>query len=1014
MRGNLKIIFLSVSFLLKATFAQADSSLTFSEIMFSPQSGNNEFIEIFNLSETDSINLKGYKIIYSTSNADIIDSAGFGIVLQPKSFAVILEGDYDFASGIYNNLIPPEALILKISNNSFGTSGMANTADRQLWLVNQDDDTLEAYTYSANNSSGISDEKIIMSKDNSVNNWENSLQINGTPGKRNSATPLNYDLSFPSLLINPKIIIMGDDVHTTGTIKNQGTSTAQNFTIGIFNDTDFDSSGSQPELIFTQSFSNLLPDDSITINTFINSANKGNYQLIGKVNYPEDEDTLNNKKIIQFTVYPPGNNYNDIVINEIMYAPSSGEPEWIEVYNNTESSIDLKKWSLSDNSTTVTVTNIEKFVQGKSFIVLSRDSSILNFYPVPVEIIVFNLPALNNTGDVIVIKDSLGILIDSLRFSPEWGSNSGGKSLERINPLLSSTNSTNWKASTNKYKATPGNINSVTEKEFDLQLIEIIYSPTLAEFSDNVSIFVKVKNVGRNNAQFNIQFYDDTNLDSIPDQLITEIKSLLLSAGDSSIYSTGYSIQNLRTTRGFYAVINFVQDQDTSNNYLYSTIKPGYPSSTILVNEIMYTPAGGEPEWVEIFNSSADSINLKDWSITDVFTTPATGKVSKNIYFKPRSYLVLTKDSSIQNYYRVIPSKVIVVSLPSFNNDADGVVLKDNRGATIDSVLYLSEWGGKNGYSLERISLDEPTNDLTNWATSLSNEKSTPGNVNSVSSLPDYKRNQLVINEIMFDPGIDNSEFIEFFNNSGSEINIGGWQFEDKNGNINKLSDTSFVIQSNAYFILAADSLSISKYDLQNYRNKSIVGIPSLGLVNTGELILLKDLKKNVIDSVRYSDKWHNKNILNTKNKSLERINPMLNANDRFNWSTSVSLDGATPGKQNSIFTNNESTEAKISVSPNPFSPDNDGFEDFTLINYNITQTLAQVRIKIFDSKGRLVRTLVNNQASASSGSIIFDGLDDEGRALRIGIYIIFMEALNDNSGVVKTLKTTVVVARKL
>ena len=208
--------------------------------------------------------------------------------------------------------------------------------------------------------------------------------------------------------------------------------------------------------------------------------------------------------------------------------------------------------------------------------------------------------------------------------------------------------------------------------------------------------------------------------------------------------------------------------------------------------------------------------------------------------------------------------------------------------------------------------------------------------------------------------------------------------------------------------------LTINKYNLQNYRNKSILGVSSFGLINTGELILLKDLKQNVIDSVWYSDKWHNKNILNTKNKSLERINPGLNGNDQFNWSTCVNPDGATPGKQNSVFTNNANKEAKISVSPNPFSPDNDGFEDFTLINYNITQKLAQMRVKIFDSKGRLVRTLINNQSGASSGSIVFDGLDDEGRALRIGIYIIFVEALNDNSGVVETLKTIVVVARKL
>ncbi|PJC61159.1 MAG: hypothetical protein CO025_00505, partial [Ignavibacteria bacterium CG_4_9_14_0_2_um_filter_37_13] len=105
---------------------------------------------------------------------------------------------------------------------------------------------------------------------------------------------------------------------------------------------------------------------------------------------------------------------------------------------------------------------------------------------------------------------------------------------------------------------------------------------------------------------------------------------------------------------------------------------------------------------------------------------------------------------------------------------------------------------------------------------------------------------------------------------------------------------------------------------------------------------------------------------------------------------------------------------ANISVSPNPFSPDNDGFEDFTIINYNLSQTISQTRIKIFDSKGRLVRTLLNNQASGQSGSVVFNGLDDNGNPLRIGIYIVYLEAMNDASAVVDKLKTVVVVARKL
>jgi flagellar hook assembly protein FlgD len=117
---------------------------------------------------------------------------------------------------------------------------------------------------------------------------------------------------------------------------------------------------------------------------------------------------------------------------------------------------------------------------------------------------------------------------------------------------------------------------------------------------------------------------------------------------------------------------------------------------------------------------------------------------------------------------------------------------------------------------------------------------------------------------------------------------------------------------------------------------------------------------------------------------------------------------------KNSIYIINTKTNSSISVNPNPFSPDNDGFEDCTIINYSLKIPYSQVNIKIYDSRGRLVRVLANNMASGSTGSVIFDGLGNDGSALRMGIYIIFLEALNSITGQNEILKTTVVVARKL
>lgn len=1283
----LKKISLFTALLTITSFSQTDTLLIFSEVMFAPASGNNEFIEIYNLSPTDSVDLSFYKIKYYTSTADQIIDAGFGTILEPNSFAVIFENDYDIATGIYHGLVPPDALILKIADNSFGSSGMANTTNRPLWLLTTSNDTVDFYFYSANNLAAVSDEKIFLNRDSLQTNWSNSLVINGTPGFTNSVTPVNYDLSLYSLMFSPAIPISGDNVTITAKVKNNGVLSAVNFSIELFNDINLDSIPDLSERIFYQDFFNLLTGDSVIVSTILSSLSDGNYQVIAKVNFSEDQNTNDNLLIKQFYVFPPGNIYNDIVINEIMYAPSTGEPEWIELFNRTNNIVSIKNWKLSDAASTITITGTDIFIAPESFIVITKDSSILNFYNVPSQIVKANIPSLNNTGDAVVIKDDRGLMIDSVYYLPDWGGNIGGKSLERISADSLSSNPANWAACINISKATPGDFNSITQKDYDIKVTDLIFNPIYPLLGDNITFSASVKNTGKNIAIFSIELYEDSDLDSIPDIFIEAISNLTLSVNDSSTYQFNYTANDLRFKKAFFIKAIYNQDQDTSDNFKYKIIEPGYPNQAVVVNEIMFAPLGGEPEWIELFNNTDAEINLKDWSVWDVITTPAKAIIKNNFLIPPKGYVLLTKDSSIFNYHRFIPSGLLKITLPSFNNDRDGVVLKDKRGLTIDSVFYSNQWGGTNGfslerisvtnssnnqfnwassydieqstpgrinsitpkqfdlsvtgisfnprfpaagddisltakiknngnqtalnfyvefyfdsdsnnvadmllssvnlqnllsgdsiavtstvqitnlqkkiltaarvvfqqdedtlnnyyeksiqpgyakdiikinevmynpadgkpewvelinvssdsiniknwmisdvlttptksfitnenifiasdelfviakdtsfnsahpdvtikvfysnfgslgnttdgvvvydfrnaiidslfyrsswgnvkgYSLERISLGGLTNDSLNWATSLDIKKSTPGKQNSFINIPAFKRNDLIINEIMYDPENYNSEFIEFYNIGLDSINIGGWKIEDENGNYFKLSQTSFLIPPKEHFLLIADSIALEFYNLIGTENKNILNQSSLGLVNTGELILLKDVRNNIIDSVFYNPKWHNQNIASTKNKSLERINPSLNANDPLNWSTSVALLGGTPGSQNSIFAENLNQSANISLNPNPFSPDNDGFEDFTIINYNLTEAISQVRIKIFDSKGRLVRTLLNNQASASSGSVIFDGLDDDKKALRIGIYIVFLEALNDNSGIVETLKTVVVVARKL
>ncbi len=290
--------------LFSVIYTPAQTTLKLNEIMFYPASGNNEFIELFN-SGTESIDLNGFRIKYYSASADEITDAGEGTVLYPQSYAVIFEGDYDLVSGIYSGMIPEESLILKIADNSFGATGMSNTSDRPIWLINASDDTIDVYMYSADNSQTHSDEKIRFESDSAQANWSNSINTNGTPGFRNSVTPFDYDLSASSVTALPEIPIEGDNISISAIIQNRGENIADNFSVKIFNDTNLDSIPQSGEQISEQSYNNLNPGDSVSAYAVIQSAASGLYNIIVKIYYTSDEDTTNNTAYKTFTVYPP-------------------------------------------------------------------------------------------------------------------------------------------------------------------------------------------------------------------------------------------------------------------------------------------------------------------------------------------------------------------------------------------------------------------------------------------------------------------------------------------------------------------------------------------------------------------------------------------------------------------------------------------------------------------------------------------------------------------------------------
>lgn len=190
----------------------------------------------------------------------------------------------------------------------------------------------------------------------------------------------------------------------------------------------------------------------------------------------------------------------------------------------------------------------------------------------------------------------------------------------------------------------------------------------------------------------------------------------------------------------------------------------------------------------------------------------------------------------------------------------------------------------------------------------------------------------------------------------------------------------------------------------------------SLRLRNDGDVVRLHRTDGTVLDAVSYAPAWHHPSLVDPTGTSIERILLDGPSTDPDNWTSSVSPAGGTPGRPNSVTVPEGAsrTPSGLTVAPSPFSPDGDGWEDVASLRYRLRQAPALLRVRIYDARGRLVRTLEDAALSGTEGALLWDGLDDAGRALRVGIYVALLEAVDPGGGTVEAYKAPIVLARPL
>lgn len=165
---------------------------------------------------------------------------------------------------------------------------------------------------------------------------------------------------------------------------------------------------------------------------------------------------------------------------------------------------------------------------------------------------------------------------------------------------------------------------------------------------------------------------------------------------------------------------------------------------SILINEVLFNPFSGGTDFVELVNVSEQTIPVNRLILATLDDALALKQIypvsTEKRYLKPGEFLVCTKDPAIvaSQYITSNPASFSAMkSFPSYSDDAGTVVLLNDSLEVLDEFDYSAKMhspflADEEGVSLERISLEKPTNDRTNWASAAASVGfATPGLPNS-------------------------------------------------------------------------------------------------------------------------------------------------------------------------------------------------------------------------------------------------------------------------------------------
>ena len=452
--------------------------------------------------------------------------------------------------------------------------------------------------------------------------------------------------------------------------------------------------------------------------------------------------------------------WGDIVFNEIMFDPEPSVDlsigEYLELYNRSEYSLHLEGWKVQAGDRIYPLTGSDFTGNGHS-ILTAHGYAVLPHI------------SLSNQGSKLLLYSGSGELIHSTSYKvpfqgPEW-KKEGGWSLESPDPEMVCHIFELWQYSTDPSGGTPGRLNSVDAELQDREAPVFLYfgfekdHSICLHYSEPVRMYGELTWIAGTKGKQPVIEPGGIKADSVV-RILPLFDQLAC-----------YFPVDPAALEDFRIIVPAVADCKgnlSGDMVLYAGSVPVPSAGSTLINEIMFDPAEGAPEYIELYHPGPGFTDLKDLSLDVVGEAEAPGgfavlSVHSRIV-QPGGFVVLTRNREhLMDAYdlEISGNWVEMESLESLPNSGGSIYLADRSGNTVDvadysETMHLEMISDTKGISLERISPERPGNDPGNWHSAASIEGyATPGRRNSQYSSGIEIDDQLVLDPEVFSPDND-------------------------------------------------------------------------------------------------------------------------------------------------------------------------------------------------------------------------------------------------------------------